>query len=159
MSDSLPSLLNRGFRYARALTGDRAAAEDLVQDAWASVLQAGGPHEAAYLFRAIRSRFVDGRRRSAVVPMVPLVEPERVPGPERAMPSDHAPLWAAFDQLPADQREALYLCVVEGHTAAEVGEITGVPRNTVLSWLHRGRARLRAVLVGQNEPATSEVLP
>jgi len=36
--------------------------------------------------------------------------------------------------------------VLDGYTQDEVGELLGVPRGTVASWLSRGRARLRAVL-------------
>lgn len=37
----LDVLLQRGYRYALSLTHDKALAEDLLQDAWVSLLQAG----------------------------------------------------------------------------------------------------------------------
>ncbi len=53
---------------------------------------------------------------------------------------------AALAQLPEDQRRAIVLMDLAGHTAAEVAEMLGRPRNTVLSWAFRGRQRLAAVL-------------
>jgi len=45
--------------------------------------------------------------------------------------------------LRPEEREALYLNTVEGYTAVEIGAMTGEPRGTVLSRLHRARERLR----------------
>ena len=44
------------------------------------------------------------------------------------------------------ERELLYLAYVEGYTTQELADMTGRPRNTVLSQLHRARHKLRGAL-------------
>ena len=51
-----------------------------------------------------------------------------------------------LNQLPASQRAALSLRLLEGLSYEEIAELMGVPVNSVRSWLHRGRARLREAL-------------
>jgi DNA-directed RNA polymerase specialized sigma24 family protein len=46
----------------------------------------------------------------------------------------------------------VYLADAQGYRYAEIAELTGVPLGTVMSRLHRGRKRLRALLAGQMEP-------
>ena len=50
--------------------------------------------------------------------------------------------------LPEPYRNAIYLHYFEGYTAKEIGEILGAKRNTVLSWLARGRQALRERMIG-----------
>lgn len=138
-------LLQRGFRYALALTHDHAAAEDLLHDAWVGVQARGRTDSAAYLVRAIRNRWIDLARRARVVPMVPLEDEPAASGSgtDRAVAvSDE--VGRALGSLSPDEREALYLNAVEGWTAAEIGELTGRPRNTVLTVLARARRALAA---------------
>lgn len=51
-----------------------------------------------------------------------------------------------LDSLPAAQRAALGLRLLDGLSYEEIAELMGVPINSVRSWLHRGRARLRLAL-------------
>lgn len=53
---------------------------------------------------------------------------------------------AAMAAMPAGPREALALYHLEGMEYAEVARTLGVPIGTVMSWLHRGRERLRRAL-------------
>ncbi len=53
---------------------------------------------------------------------------------------------AALDGLPECFRVTVYLADVEGYPYKEIAEMTGVPVGTVMSRLHRGRARLRKQL-------------
>ncbi len=78
-------LLIRGYRYGLSLTHDPDQAEDLLQDAWVSVLKARGPREIGYLFASIRSRFVDRYRRKSIELVEPLPpdELERIADDER----------------------------------------------------------------------------
>ena len=150
MSDSLHDLLRRGFRYAVSLCGDAAQAEDLLQDAWISVDRAKGPTNRAYLFRAIKSRWIDGLRRPNLVLVTDEVDPIPVPPTGQRRVEDRSELAPILEVLRPDEREVLYLCVVEGYSASEAGELLGKPRNTVLSLLHRGRQRVREAL-GERE--------
>ena len=45
-------------------------------------------------------------------------------------------------QLRDVEREALFLHVVEGYSVNEIAVLTGKPRGTVLSLIHRGRQKL-----------------
>lgn len=141
------TLLNQGFRYALSLTHDVQDAEDLLQDAWARVLNAGGPRHKGYLYATIRNAFVDRVRRDNVVQFVPAEEPEPLPeGPrdEEQRHVDRQLLGQALGVLRPEEREALYLSAVEGYTAAEIGELSDRPRNTVLSLIHRARLKVLA---------------
>ena len=69
---------------------------------------------------------------------------EAIPAPEAAEPS----VLDEVRALPAPYRSTLYLHYFEGYTAAEIGRILGAKRNTVLSWLARGRQALRERMIG-----------
>lgn len=51
-----------------------------------------------------------------------------------------------LDFLPPQQRAALGMRLLDGLSYEEIAELMGVPVNSVRSWLHRGRARLREAL-------------
>jgi len=148
LRDELETLLVRGYRYGLSLTHDPDRAEDLLQDAWVSVLKARGPREIGYLFAAIRSRFVDQTRRKRIelVEALPPEELERIADDERSWQPEISlgskDLEAALAKLRPEEREILFLQAVEGFTAKEIGELTGRPRGTVLSLLHRTRKKL-----------------
>ncbi len=151
--DSAPSgieleeLLHRGYRYALSLTHDENRAEDLLQDAFVSILRRGGHRSAAYLNATIRNRFIDLYRRERLVVMQRLEET----GEEAMLALDADDSWVdpelldqALGTLRPQEREAIYLATVEDYTAREIADFTGRPRGTVLSLLHRARAKLRA---------------
>ena len=143
----LEELLHRGYRYALSLTHDESRAEDLLQDAFVSILRRGGHRSAAYLFTTIRNRFIDLYRRERLVVMQPLDET----GEEAMLALDADDSWVDLERLDQalaalrpQEREAIYLATVEGYTAREIADLTGRPRGTVLSLIHRARAKLRA---------------
>lgn len=53
--------------------------------------------------------------------------------------------------IPPDQRLAIILSDIQGYSYDEIAEITGVAPGTVKSRIHRGRARLREVLLESGE--------
>lgn len=153
----LDDLLQRGFRYALALAHAHGQAEDLVQDAVLALLRRRGPWNVGYLLKAIRSRFIDLHRREQLVVMRAL---DDVPEPavhagfdEPAADVDSERLGRALASLRPAEREAIYLHCVEGYTAQEIADLTGQPRNTVLSLLHRGRTRAQAYYAPPQEGA------
>lgn len=148
--DTLAVLVDRGFRYALALTRDRERAADALQDAWVAMLRAGGEVGPGYLFAAIRSRICDQARRPR---LVVLSDPDDLPDiadepPEETGEERHADLAAALARLREDEREALYLTAVEEWTVEAVAAHQQRPRNTVLSILHRARIKIRAWMAG-----------
>ena len=60
----------------------------------------------------------------------------------------HSNVLHAVKALPENYRNTIYLHYYEGYTASEIGRILGVKKNTVLSWLSRGRECLRKELDG-----------
>jgi RNA polymerase sigma-70 factor, ECF subfamily len=141
-----------GYRYALSLTHDPIAAEDLLQDGCLSMLAAGASWERAYLFATLRNRFIDRCRRNRKIRFLSLED-----GGERAesdATSDWEPpdvlrdgqLERALGELRSEEREALFLAIVEGYTAEEIARLTARPRGTVLSLLHRAKGKLRAML-------------
>ena len=144
-------LLRQGYRFALSLAHDRAGAEDLLQDAWVAILKADGPRTAAYLITAIRSRFVDQHRRALIAPtesldakpqLATVVESEFWSDPCHSIPMKME-LHRTMGLLRPEERAVLLLSAVEGYTAREIGELLDAPRGTVLSLMHRARAKMR----------------
>jgi len=139
-------------RYARALLGNRAAADDLVQDtlerAWARcALWRAGSDLRAWLFSIMHNLRVDQLRR----PNLPShsIDEDDFEVPTRATQSDRLEvrdLESALRQLPDEQREVLLLVALEDLSYAEVAGMLGIPVGTVMSRLARGRERLRRLL-------------
>lgn len=150
----LEPLLQRGYRYALAITHDEARAEDVLHDALAAILKRGREVTVGYLFTAIRNRFIDLVRREKRVAMHPLDEgelPDVRAGSLADDPVDRERIEEALAVLSPAEREAVYLMYVEDYTAAEIGEMSGRPRGTVLSHLHRARQKMKKVLTRDGE--------
>ena len=143
----LEAVLQSGFRFAYSLTHHRQDAEDLVQRAWVRLHRRYlGCESQALMFTTLRNLFYDDCRRAKIVPFTTLDDEEAAPSAEEAL--DHAPgvqgdLEVMLGFLEIAEREALYLNRVEGFTAAEIGELTGRSRNTVLGILARAHRKLR----------------
>ena len=160
LDETLP-YLDLLYRIARNAGEDHHRAEDVVQEtylrAYAAFDQRRGDNTRAWMvsicLNVIRS---EGRRRQRRVVEAPLFEAAGVEAlaasvPEEALARlDREAVSRALAQLPRDQRLAIVLMDLAGMTASEAAEALGCPRNTVLSWVHRGRKRLVAHLVGQD---------
>ena len=155
-AESIVELIPRLRRYARALAGDRAAADDLVQDtlerAWAKLhLYRRGTDLRAWLFTVMHNLYVNQVR--AVRPGAQLDEEM----PELAQPARETDalmlrdLDLAIRRLPPDQREVLLLVALEDMSYAEAAGTLGIPIGTVMSRLARAREKLRAMLSGLPE--------
>lgn len=145
LSEEMAEALQAGYRYALALTHHHYEAEDLVQEAWIRVWRKYGEQSTrALLFTAVRNRFVDGQRRGRLATFEPVEGHELSGEAEASPPGGSVDLDVLLVNLQAEEREALFLNVVEGRTAAEIAAFTGTTRGTVLSRLHRGKERLRA---------------
>ncbi|MGA8297167.1 MAG: RNA polymerase sigma factor, partial [Acidimicrobiales bacterium] len=95
----------------------------------------------------------EGRSRSRHLEEVPIERVEHLPAQSRdVFDQVHAALArdeieTALGALPAEQRIAIVLMDLVGHTASEVAAILNCPRGTVLARVHRGRRRLAASLI------------
>jgi RNA polymerase sigma factor (sigma-70 family) len=165
MSDaqSLVELIPRLRRYARALVGERASADDLVQDtlerAWSKLhLYRHGTDLRAWLFTVMHNVHVN--RVRAARPTEPLEDemPElaqRAPQGDALLVRD---LDRAIGRLPAEQRAVLLLVTLEEMSYDEVARTLGIPIGTVMSRLSRARDKLRLMMQGQGAAAKLKVV-
>jgi RNA polymerase sigma-70 factor (ECF subfamily) len=150
-------LIPRLRRYARALTGERSAADDLVQDtlerAWNKLhLWRDGSDLRAWLFTIMHNVHVNQVRSRMANATVPLDE-EAAEAPVRATQADMLEVRdidSALQRLSVDQRQVLLLVALERMSYEETARTLGIPIGTVMSRLARGRERLRIVLAGDS---------
>lgn len=157
--DQIPALR----RYARALTGDSWAADDLVQDTLERAcarwrLWLAGTDLRAWLFTVMHNLFVSQfrqeQRRAAYGQSVDLDDVAHTlhaPGGSESVRLD---LQRCLLQLPPDQRAVLLLVTLEDMSYMEVARVTGVPVGTVMSRLSRARDRMRELM---GEPKAAPV--
>jgi RNA polymerase sigma-70 factor (ECF subfamily) len=146
-------------RYARALTREPEAADDLVQDTLVRALRSEhlfhGGDVRSWLYTILtnlnRNRLRSLARRPALTPLEDNDAPE-LAGPE----AGGRDIERALATLAEDQRAALLLVVLEGLTYREVAEIQGVPIGTVMSRLARARVQIKNYLDGER-PALRRV--
>ena len=151
----ITSHIPRLRRYARALTGDSSAADDLVQDtlerAWRRLaLWRTGSDLRAWLFTIMHNIFVNQLRSNPRK----LAQALELPGSELSLATPQEDrlilrdLNKALANLPHDQREVLLLIGLEQMTYEEAAEVLAVPLGTVMSRLSRGREQLRVIMSG-----------
>lgn len=152
---ALPELYRAQFeamvRVATALLGDRAAAEDVVQDAFVSVgrkLDVLHGSEVAYLRRAVvngcRSSVRRGRaaKRQPVALIVDLAGAD-VTAAERAQ---NERVLRALDALSERQRQCLVLRYYAGLSDAEIAPAVGISLGSAKTHVRRGLDALRTSL-------------
>jgi RNA polymerase sigma-70 factor (ECF subfamily) len=153
-AQSLVELIPRLRRYARALVGDRASADDLVQDTLERALSKlhlyrHGTDLRAWLFTVMHNVHVN--RVRAARPTDPLDDdmPELA---QRAAQGDALvvrDLERAIDALPLAQREVLLLVALEDLSYEETARVLAIPIGTVMSRLARARDKMRMLMNGK----------
>jgi len=162
-AERLVELIPRLRRYARALVGDRASADDLVQDtlerAWAKLhLYRRGTDLRAWLFTVMHNVHVNKVRAARATDMLEDEMPELA---QRGAQSDALvvrDLDRAIARLPAEQRAVLLLVTLEDMSYDEVARTLGIPIGTVMSRLSRAREKLRAMMAGHEAAARLKVV-
>ena len=141
--------------YATRLTGDRAAAEDVLQEtllrAWRHADNLRNDSKGSvrgWLLTVARNIITDRARARAVRPQE-VGEPIDAPAVER----DHAEqvvnemaVLGAMDKLSAEHREVLVEMYYRGRTVAEAAQVLRIPPGTVKSRSYHAMRALRAVL-------------
>jgi len=167
--DALAELVRRhqepllGFFY-RMLDGDRAQAEDLVQETFLRLLRqrtyTSGRAFKPWLYAVATNLARDHRRVARARPAGPGDEvlallPDRGPSPEqRAVAAAEAQrVAAALDRLGDDVRATLVLRYANDLTLADIAAALDVPVGTVKSRLNAGTRRLRELLRSPREAA------
>jgi RNA polymerase sigma-70 factor (ECF subfamily) len=156
--------LGDAYGLARALTGNRTDAEDVVQDACVRAFRAIGTvadgSARAWLLTIVHHTaytWLRKNRRAGLVLVDDLESVERVQAdpchngietPEAALiaKTDGIRLEAAIAGLPTPYRETLVLRDIQGLDYREIAKVTGVPVGTVMSRLARARGRLAAAV-------------
>ena len=154
-------LIPRLRRYARALTGERTAADDLVQDtlerAWVKLhLWRSGSDLRAWLFTIMHNVHVNQVRSRATTATLPL-DDDMPDAPVRATQADMLEVRdidSALQRLPVEQREVLLLIALEHLSYQGTADALGIPIGTVMSRLARARDRLR-IMLGADAAASS----
>jgi len=143
----------RLFGFFLRLAGERAAAEDLVQEVFVRLLKYRHTFRSEaeftpWMFGVARNAAVDHFRarpkelqepENAPEPAAPLLHPvERIEKRERA-----TMLHAALGRLPADKRELLLLARFGEMKYESIGELLGISVGAVKVRVHRAMKELR----------------
>jgi RNA polymerase sigma-70 factor (ECF subfamily) len=136
---------------ALALTRNRTAAEDLVQDAVCNALSASqtfipGTNFPAWMHRILRNRFISNlRKRRDTTDIADVPEGLFATGEGQCL--ELKELAKALDRLPPHQREALVMVVVHGINYEDLAAQTRVAVGTAKSRVFRARRQLEAWLL------------
>ncbi|MCE3602466.1 RNA polymerase sigma factor [Massilia sp. P8910] len=162
--EQLLACIPRLRRYARALVGDRAGADDLVQDTlergWARLRSwQSGSDMRAWLFSIMHNVRIDQIRRPSV-PTQLLNEDTLMPiapgSPSSGL--ELRDMASALRGLPDEQREILLLVALEEMSYDDVAQTLKIPIGTVMSRLSRAREKMRANMEGRTYVAPLKVV-
>ena len=142
----------RLLAIARAIVGNRASPEDVVQQAVMNLFQ----HRARYDWREpgglLRRAVVNEALRLLRAPKMSMVaddQPELGPGgPDRSMDQRETveKVRAAIDKLPEHYRSALVLCEYEQMPYVEIAKTLNASVPQIKTWIHRARRQLATML-------------
>ncbi len=125
-------------RMAYLLTSDRAAAEELVQDAFVAVHRSWAQvtNPSAYLRRSVVNACSSWWRRK-------VLERDRAPRPEEPSALVADEMWDVLQTLPERQRAVVVLRFYEDLPDREIASLLGCREATVRTNVHRALAALR----------------
>jgi len=153
------------YRYLLRQCRQAAAAEELFQDVWMSLIRARAGYSVqakftTYLYRLAHNRLIDHYRKNSRVAMASFVEEDcdaiaELPD-ERERPQDETldakrqagRLMELIAGLPEAQREAFLLQQEGGMSVEEIAQATGVTRETAKSRLRYAMVKLRQGMLG-----------
>ena len=156
--EQIVTLLPRLRRFARNLTRNPHDADDVVQiaveraltrlDQWRSDARLD-----SWMFKIVRNAWIDElRSRGRRAKIFLAAEAGEIVGTDSmARETELLSVQSAMARLPADQREAVSLVLVEGLPYREAAEVLDVPIGTLTSRLARGRQALQALLGTEGE--------
>jgi RNA polymerase sigma-70 factor (ECF subfamily) len=157
-ADALVAQLPGLRRYAMALVGNAARADDLVQDcierALGQAAQLREPERlAGWLRRILHNLYIDdirrGRSRGREHDITELADHLELstPAPDNSAMREFI---RAVNRLSVEHRQILLLVSVEELSYREIADELEIPLGTVMSRLARARERLRGVLQGES---------
>jgi len=160
---------SRAYLIALRIVGSNALAEEVVQEAYAKLLQHPLKDEDAaqatvYLFKTIRSTAIDLSRSAknrrqredeyAVKHTTASSSPEAL---SEALEVAQAAR-VALTELPLEEREAISLCCEQDLPRSTASQILDVPESTVYDRMQRGLEKLRLRLAAQGFASLTPVL-
>jgi RNA polymerase sigma-70 factor, ECF subfamily len=160
-ASSLPRHLDRLYRAAWALCGDREDAEDLVQETFARVLARPrwlrGGQEVPYLMGAMQNTFRSRRRSAARWPAIEatldgIVDEDRTPTTRPEWALEIKEVDATIAALPDRFRSAIVAVDVTGLSYREASNALKIPEATITTRLHRARRDVLARLSAPQGP-------
>jgi len=168
--------LDAAYNFARYLSRDATAAEDIVQEAFLRAFRAfpgwRGGSAKAWLFAIVRNCFLNwaaGQSGGRVVSEAALSEAQAEAlaniadadqdTPEEALirRKDAEAIRAVIENLPEPFRETLVLRELEELSYKEIAALTATPIGTVMSRLARARQMLADMLTPQGASMVQEV--
>lgn len=147
------------YRFLVRQLRNGALAEEVFQDIWQRVIAARADWKpdamfTTWLYRIAHNRLADHWRAAQHRPPPPedadlrtarIVDPDS-PERQRSEFEQRRQLQLALEALPDEQREVVLLRLEQELTLEEIGEITGVGRETVKSRLRYAMDKLRTLL-------------
>ena len=146
------------FGLALRRLGDRATAEDAVQEAFTAIWRSASTYRpergaaGGWIYTVARNAIVDRLRRNGPTADAELPElASTEPGPaQQAEDSDVAfRVHRALEELQPREREVIELAYWSGMSQSEVAEYLHLPLGTVKTRTRSGLARLATVLEGE----------
>lgn len=138
-------------RTAYLLTGNRAAAEDLVQETLVRLFRRrdwllGADVPIAYARRSLTNQFVNDRRRasSREIVLADLPESGQSQPDSAGEMAERDAMWRLLATLPDRQRAAIVLRFYDDLSDEDIAAALGARLGTVRSLISRGLAALRA---------------
>ncbi len=148
------------FSLAYRMCGRRAAAEDIVQEAFLSLWRSGTGYDASrgsvrsWVLSVVHNRAVDAFRCHASRDRRDVQDDgiaERLPAPDSTdaeveRRDDARQVRTALDELPPDQRQVIELAYFRGFTHNQIAEMLELPAGTVKGRMRLGLTKMRSLL-------------
>jgi RNA polymerase sigma-70 factor (ECF subfamily) len=150
------------YSLAYRIVGERAAAEDVVQEAFISIWRSGARYDRtrgsvrSWTLGVVRNRAIDLlRRRGGRTPLDfdddSILEQRQAPErtEEEALARETADeVRGAIGELPGEQSKVIELAYFGGFSQSEIAQMLGVPLGTVKGRLRLGLEKMRGALAG-----------
>jgi RNA polymerase sigma-70 factor (ECF subfamily) len=141
------------LNFAYRLTGNWAAAQDVVQETWLVVIRGlvtlkDVTRFRAWLFRVASHKCQDHWRRSATQERFAEAVQQQAETAAAAKPpnAQRTDIDAAFRRLPPESRTVLALMYLEDFSVVEIANVLSLPEGTVKSRLFHARQQLRHLM-------------
>ena len=151
--DRVTGFLPKMRVWAKALTRNSSAADDLVQDVAMKTLMASesfvpGTNFSAWVHRIMINHFISSVRNRREYNDLGQMPELGIPAAQHDR-TELRELSLAFQRLPKDQQEALHLIGIEERSYEEASGVTGCAIGTLKSRVHRARLQLRSEIFGE----------